>query len=54
MTDTKDSAENGQERGEEMDRPEHEKTYEVFLDYTKWGIVLVGIILVGLLLFVYD
>ncbi len=33
MTDTNDS----HDWGNEMDRPEHEKTYEVFLNYTKWG-----------------
>lgn len=50
MTDTNDS----QEWGDEMDRPEHEKTYEVFLDYTKWVIIIVALILVMLLLFVYG
>tara|TARA_B100000963_G_scaffold289950_1_gene259609 strand:- start:531 stop:683 length:153 start_codon:yes stop_codon:yes gene_type:complete len=50
MTDTNDS----QDWGSEMDRPEHEKTYEVFLDYTKWSIVVIAIILVMLLLFVYG
>ena len=50
MTDTNDS----QEWGDEMDRPEHEKTYEVFLDYTTWGIIIVALILVMLLLFVYG
>ena len=30
MTDTNDS----KDWGEEMDRPEHEQTYEAFLDYT--------------------
>ena len=50
MTDTNDS----QDCGNEMDRPEHEKTYVVFLDFTKWSIVVIAIILVMLLLFVYD
>ena len=50
MNDTNDS----QEWGGEMDRPEHEKTYEVFLDYTKWSIFVIAIILVMLLLFVYG
>ncbi len=50
MTDTNGS----HDWGNEMDRPEHEKTYEVFLNYTKWGIIIVTIILVMLLLFVYE
>ena len=50
MNDTNDS----QEWGNEMDRPEHDKTYEAFLDYTKWSIMIVAIILVMLLLFVYG
>ena len=50
MTDTNDS----QDWGEEMDRPEHEHTYEAFLDYTKWSIFFITLILVMLLLFVYG
>ncbi len=45
---------NKQDWGDEMDRPEHEKTYQAFLDYSKWGMIAVGIILVFLLVFVYD
>ncbi len=37
----------------EMDRSEHEATYEAFLNYTKYGIVAVTLILLGLLVFVY-
>lgn len=39
--------------GKEMDRPEHEATYETFLNYTKYGVVAVTLILLGLLVFVY-
>ncbi len=45
---------NNQEWRDEMDRPEHEKTYEAFLNYSKWGSIAVGIILIFLLVFVYD
>jgi hypothetical protein len=37
-----------------MDRPEHEKTYEAFLEFSKWGLIGVAVILVMLLLFVYG
>lgn len=39
---------------DEMDRPEHEKTYQAFLDYSKWGSVFVAVILVFLLVVVYE
>lgn len=39
---------------DEMDRPEHEKTYQAFLDYSKWGTIAVGLILIFLLVFVYE
>ncbi len=38
---------------EEMDKAEHETTYQAFLQYTKWGTIGVAVILLGLLLFVY-
>lgn len=50
MTDETDK----QEWRDEMDRPEHEKTYQAFLDYSKWGIIAVGIILIFLLVVVYE
>ncbi len=45
---------NGQDWGEEMNRPEHETTYESFLAYSKWGCIVVALILVFLLVFVYN
>ena len=39
---------------EVMDRPEHEKTYDAFLAYTKWTSIAIGVILLALLVFVYD
>ena len=45
---------NSQDWGEEMDRPEHETTYESFLAYSKWGSIVVALILVFLLVFVYN
>lgn len=45
---------NGQDWNDVMDRPEHEKTYEMFLSYTKWTSVAIGAILLFLLVFVYD
>ncbi|MCH1569124.1 MAG: aa3-type cytochrome c oxidase subunit IV [Parvibaculales bacterium] len=50
MTDTDES----QDWGNEMDRPEHEKTYEAFLGYSKWSLIIIAFILIGLLLFVYG
>jgi hypothetical protein len=50
MTDTNDS----QDWGDEMDRPEHEGTYEAFLDFSKWGLIGIAVILIMLLLFVYG
>lgn len=50
MTENNDS----QNWGEEMNRPEHEQTYEAFLGYTKWISVVIAAILVFLLLFVYE
>ena len=40
--------------GDEMDRDEHETTYDAFLNYSKWGSVAVIAILLFLLVFVYD
>ncbi|GIR10499.1 MAG: hypothetical protein CM15mP21_7610 [Hyphomicrobiales bacterium] len=41
--------------GDEMDRDEHETTYDdAFLNYSKWGTVAVIAILLFLLVFVYD
>ena len=40
--------------GDEMDRDEHETTYDAFLNYSKWGSVAVIAILLFLLIFVYD
>jgi hypothetical protein len=45
---------NSQDWGDDMNRPEHESTYESFLSYTKWGCIGVALILVFLLVFVYD
>lgn len=45
---------NKQNWNEVMDRPEHEKTYEAFLSYTKWTSVVITAILLFLLVFVYD
>lgn len=45
---------NSQDWGDDMNRPEHESTYESFLTYTKWGCIGVALILVFLLVFVYD
>ena len=39
---------------DEMDRDEHEATYDAFLNYSKWGTVLVVAILFFLLVFVYQ
>lgn len=50
MTDKNES----QNWGDEMNRPEHEQTYEAFLSYTKWVSIGIIAILVFLLLFVYD
>lgn len=47
-------ANNGQDWNEVMDRPEHEKTYEMFLAYTKWTSVAIAAILLFLLVFVYN
>lgn len=47
-------ANNRQDWNEVMDRPEHEKTYETFLAYTKWTSIAIGAILLLLLIFVYD
>jgi hypothetical protein len=46
--------EEGNTWSKEMDRPEHEATYEAFLNYTKYGIVVCTLILLGLLVFVYN
>ena len=40
--------------GDEMDRDEHETTYDAFLNYSKWGTIAVIAILLFLLVFVYD
>ena len=45
---------NAQEWGGEMNRPEHENTYEAFLSYTKWTSIVVTGILLFLLFFVYE
>ncbi len=37
----------------EMDKPEHETTYEAFINYSKYGTIIVCAILLGLLVFVY-
>ena len=50
MNDRNDS----QNWGEEMDRDEHKATYDAFINYSKWGSVLVISILLFLLVFVYD
>lgn len=47
-------SEQSQDWGKEMDRSEHEATYETFLEYTKYGSVAVCLILLGLLVFVYN
>ena len=48
-----DKTEN-QDWGEEMDRSEHEQTYDDFLAYTKHTIVALTAILLFLLVFVYN
>jgi hypothetical protein len=50
MNDQNDS----QNWGDEMDRDEHKATYDAFINYSKWGSVLVIAILLFLLVFVYD
>ncbi len=47
-------SEQTQDWGKEMDRGEHETTYDAFLNYTKYGCIAVTFILLGLLLFVYN
>lgn len=47
-------ANNSHDWSDEMDRPEHEQTYEAFLAYSKWGTIAVCGILLLLLVFVYD
>lgn len=37
----------------EMDKAEHEHTYDAFISYTKWGTIGVVVILLLLLVFVY-
>ena len=44
----------GQNWSDEMDRPEHEQTYDNFITYTKWTCVAIVAALVFLLVFVYD
>jgi len=48
-----DKTEN-QDWGEEMDRSEHEQTYDAFLAYTKHSVVVLTAILLFLLVFVYN
>lgn len=43
-----------QDWGDEMDRSEHEQTYDAFLTYTKHSIVVLTAILLFLLVFVYN
>jgi hypothetical protein len=45
---------NSQEWGQEMDRSEHEHTFNAFISMSKWGSVAVTLILLGLLIFVYN
>lgn len=45
---------NSQNWGDEMDRPEHEQTYDAFLAYTKWACIGIAAILLFLLVFVYQ
>jgi hypothetical protein len=47
-------ANNGQDWSDEMDRPEHEQTYENFLAYSKWTSIVICGILLFLLVFVYN
>lgn len=47
-------ANNKQDWNEVMDRPEHEKTYDMFLAYTKWTSIAITAILLFLLVFVYN
>ena len=44
---------NSQEWGQEMDRSEHEHTFNTFISMSKWGSVAVTLIFLGLLIFVY-
>lgn len=50
MTDQSDN----QDWRDEMDRPEHEKTYQAFLDYSKWSMIAIAGILLFLLVVVYE
>jgi hypothetical protein len=34
-----------------MDYPEHERTYERFVSFTKWGTIVVSLIVVGMAIF---
>lgn len=43
-----------QDWGKEMNRPEHEQTYEAFLNYSKWLTIGICGILLFLLFFVYQ
>ncbi len=49
-----DDNKNTQSWDENMDRPEHEKTYDSFIAYTKWACISIAAILLFLLVFVYD
>jgi hypothetical protein len=40
--------------GDDMDRDEHEATYDAFINYSKWGSIAVASILLFLLVFVYQ
>jgi hypothetical protein len=45
--------EQSQDWGQEMDRSEHEETYEAFLNYSKYSLIVITLIMLGLLVFVY-
>ena len=34
-----------------MDSPEHERTYEHFVSFVKWGTIVVSLIVVGMAIF---
>ena len=44
----------GLETGGEMDYPEHEETYELFLRITKWGVIVNVVLLIALAIGFYG
>jgi|SaaInl5LU_22_DNA_1037371.scaffolds.fasta_scaffold18911_4 hypothetical protein len=46
--------EQSQDWGQEMDRSEHEETYVSFLNYSKYSLIAITVIMLALLVFVYN